>query len=86
MEIAANPNEGKMFQVRMWPMITVAGVKGPSHRKGEEQDALLLDHDRFLEFAPEFKIFAGVALFKATKPFFITKDGQRFTAVVKRIA
>lgn len=86
MEIEINPNSGKMFQVRLWPQITVSGERGPRHRKGEELDSLLLDHDRFIEFAPEFKLFAQATLFKATKPFFITKDGRRFVAVIKRIA
>jgi len=85
MEIEANPNVAKMFQVRLWPQITVEG-KGPRHRKGDELDALLLDYDRFISFAPEFKIFAEATLFKATKPFFITKEGVRYYAVIKRIA
>ena len=86
MEITDNPNIGKMFQVRLWPQITVKGEKGPNHRKGDELPALLLDYDRFIDFAPEFKLFATVTLFKATKPFFIVKDGVRHSAVVKRIA
>lgn len=86
MEITVDTNAGKMFQVRLWPMITVEGEKGPRHRKGEELPALLLDHDRFVEFAPEFKLFATVTLFKATKPFYIVKDNVRHVAVVKRIA
>ena len=86
MEIDPNPNAAKMFQVRLWPQVTVEGEKGPRHRKGDELDPLTLDHDRFVEFAPEFKMFATAALFKATKPFFIVKDGVRHTAVIKRIA
>lgn len=86
MEIEVNPNAGKMFQVRLWPHITVEGEKGPRHRKGEELPALLLDHDRFVEFVPEFKMFASATLFKATKPFFVNKDNVRYVAVIKRIA
>jgi len=86
MEIESNPNAGKMFQVRLWPMVTASGEKGPHTRKGEELPPLLLDHDRFVEFAPEFKLFATVTLYKATKPFFIIKEGVRHTAVIKRIA
>ncbi len=86
MEIDPNPNAGKMFQVRLWPQITVEGERGPRHRKGEELNALLMDHDKFVTYAPEFLLFAQATLFKATKPFFITKDGQRFVAVIKRIA
>lgn len=86
MEIKTDPNAGKMFQVRLWPQILVEGEKGPRHRKGEELDPMLLDYNSFVEFAPEFKLFAGVVLFKATKPFFIMQDGVRHVAVIKRIA
>jgi len=85
MEVEVNTNAAKMFQVRLWPKITVEG-KGPHHRRGEELDALLLDYNRFISFAPEFKMFAEATLFKATKPFYITKEGVRYYAVVKRIA
>lgn len=82
-----NPNAGKMFQVRLWPWITVnTHEKGPKHRKGDELNPLLLDHDRFVEWVPEFKNFAGAALFKATKPFYVVKDGVRYVAVIKRIS
>lgn len=86
MEIDPNPNAGKMFQVRLWPQITVEGERGPRHRKGDEMPTLLLDHDKFVQFAPDFLLFAQATLFKATKPFFFMKDGQRFVAVIKRIA